>query len=297
MAPRENLNSWRLEAATTRKSQPPRRNFHDAERRATIRKSRLKCREATLWLYSFRPRTSWPADVVGHLQGCPACQKLQLDLRQIDDEINALTGTAGDPSAKARLLERVAQTPQIDVSSEPVPRRPLPWLRIGAYLTGAAAIFLFGWLLGRRDVEPADAAALVGQPIVREKLVDVVRDKLVPVYSSAERDLVEALVKRNAQLVQAASVKERLDVLLDMAGDCRAHVLTMIDQGPRDQVPLTIELYGQLLREGILMQVTHAHAEERADLEADVRKRLERLAASDPSATAELPRVLADQHE
>src|SRR5207249_55538 len=121
------------------------------------------------------------------------------------------------------------------------PRRPLPWLRIGAYLTGAAALFLFGWLLGRREMPEAKDPIETVRTVVHEKLVDVFHDKLVP-YASAERALVAALVKRNAQLVQTASVKERLDTLLDMADDCRTHVLTMIERGPRDQVPLTIEL-------------------------------------------------------
>src|ERR1019366_4099744 len=211
----------------------------------------MKCREAQYWLYAFRPNTSWPADLVGHLQQCPKCRRLHTQLKQIDQGIGTLTSRAGDPSAKEQLLARLEHTPQAAAHND-VPPPSFPWLRVGGYLTAAAALIALGWFLGGRH-EPSDA--LPGSPIETVKTLEVFRDKIVLVNSSADRNLFAALLQRNARLVQAAQSEDRVEALLDMADDCRRHALTLIEQGPRDSLPMTIELYAQLLREGVLVQL------------------------------------------
>src|SRR4249920_2728819 len=110
----------------------------------------MKCREAQYWLYSFRPNASWPVDVVGHLQQCPKCQKLQMKLKQIDMGVEKLTSSGGSPAAINQLLARIDKTPQPAPQKDVLPTNPWRWARIGAYLTGAAALIVLGWLLGRR---------------------------------------------------------------------------------------------------------------------------------------------------
>jgi hypothetical protein len=262
----------------------------------------MKCREAQYWLYSFQPNAAWPSDVVGHLQDCPDCQQLQAQLRQIDTGINQITTPAKNDAPIGRLLDRVAKTPQVSAPAEkPTPRLP-GWARIAAYLAGSIALILIGWVLGRY-VEPAEVAP--GNPVETvktvfvDKTVEVIKfqDKIVHVPLQSDRSLFTVLLKRNARLVQASAPSDRLDTLLDMADDCRQHALTLIEQGPHDTLPMTIELYGQLLRDGVLVQLGQAAAAERPALQAAARGRLEKMADLPASAMKALPRVLADERE
>src|SRR5260370_24524087 len=100
----------------------------------------MRCREVRCWLYSFRPTSSWPVDVVTHLQQCQACQQLRTRLQRIDQGMSKLTGPASDGTAQAKLLDRIAETPQTPVPELATPRQSWPRLRVGAHLTGAAAL-------------------------------------------------------------------------------------------------------------------------------------------------------------
>ena len=91
-------------------------------------------------------------------------------------------------------------------------------------------------------------------------------------------------------------MKDRLEALLDMADDCRQHALALIDQGPPDSLPLTIDLYTQLLRFGVPAELQQAPAEIRPLLTATARIRLGKMAEPTEEAKT-LPKVLADQRE
>jgi hypothetical protein len=247
-------------------------------------------------LYSFRPNASWPVDVVGHLQQCPKCQQLQTKLKQIDQGVDKMTSAAGSPVAVAQLLDRVAKTPQAGAPSSTGPSVPWRWLKAGAYLIGAAALIIFGWHLGRLG----DDRNVPGDPIEKIKTVvefrDRVQEKIIEVQSPADRVLFAKLLRHNAQLVQSAQVGDRLEALLDMADDCRQHAWTLIEQGPRDALPLTIDLYGQLLREGVLVQLAQAPADARPALQKTARARLTQMADL-PVGQKALPGVLTEQRE
>src|SRR5260370_35573338 len=91
----------------------------------------MRCREVRCWLYSFRPTSSWPVDVVTHLQQCQACQQLRTRLQRIDQGMSKLTGPASDGTAQAKLLDRIAETPQtpgqeLATPSQSGPRTPVP---------------------------------------------------------------------------------------------------------------------------------------------------------------------------
>ena len=228
----------------------------------------MKCREVKL--YSFRPRTSWPADLVGHLQQCDKCRRLQTKLKKIDEEVYKLATPTRDLGGKAKLLDLIKDAPQAPARSEPVSRRPWIWLRRGAFGAAAAALIAFGWFLGHRS-EPIETIRTV--EVFRDKIntVEVFRDKIVRVESPAERQLFASLIKRNALLVQALQTTDRLDTLLDMANDCRQHALTLIEHGPREHLPLAINLYAKLLREGVLAQLERVPPDDRGELAKTVR--------------------------
>jgi hypothetical protein len=260
----------------------------------------MRCREVRCWLYSFRPTASWPVDVVAHLQECQACQTLRTRLQRIDQGMSKLTGPVSDGTAQARLLDRIAETPQIARPEKATPKQPWPWVRYGVMLTGAAALIVIGFLLGHEpavDPVPAPPIEVIKTvEVVREKVVpvEVIREKIVSINSTADRNLFAALLKHNAQLVQTSQTADRLNTLLDMAEDCRQQALALIEQGPRDSLPLTIDLYGQLLREGVLAQIAQAPAPARAPLQRTARARLDKMALP-VAAPAALPKVVEDQ--
>ena len=109
----------------------------------------MKCRETKYWLYSLRPNTSWPVDVVTHLQGCVKCQQVQTRLKQIDIEVNKLTTVTSNEPGKANLLEKIERTPQI--AAQLTPRSAWPFIRFAGILTAAAALIVLGFFLGRGE--------------------------------------------------------------------------------------------------------------------------------------------------
>ncbi len=252
----------------------------------------MKCREAQHWLYSFRPNASWPVDVVGHLQQCAKCRNLQAKLKQIDVGVDKLTSGGANPAVIDQLLSRIDKTPQAAAPKDLTPNQPWRWARLGAYLTAAAALIALGWLVGRHV---GNIQIVPGDPKVITEFRDKIQEKIV--NSPAERILFATLLKRNARLVQASQSSDRLDTLLDMADDCRQHALTLIEQGPRDSLPMTIDLYSQLLRDGVLVQLAQAPADVRPALQTAARARLERMAEAPATAPKTMSRVLADQRE
>jgi hypothetical protein len=259
----------------------------------------MKCRETKYWLYSLRPNTSWPVDVVSHLQGCAKCQQVQARLKQIDIEVNKLTTVTSNVPGKAKLLERIERTPQI--ASPPTPRSAWPFIRFAGVLTAAAALIVLGFFLGRDGFHGQAPAELVEREriveVIKEKPVEIFREKIVKVDSQMDRSLFAALLQRNARLVQSTQVKDRLEALLDMADDCRQHALTLIEQGPRDSLPLTIDLYTQLLHIGVPAQLQQAPAEIRPLLKATTRIRLGKMAEPPAAQPKALARMLEDQRD
>lgn len=270
----------------------------------------MRCREVRCWLYSFRPTASWPADVVTHLQDCQPCRQLRIRLGRIDEATCRLTGPASDGTAQARLLDRIAVTPQEPRvggqesetrgqrsearNQEPVRRNA--WLRYGGMLVGMAAAVVLAFVLGhwsKGETEQTPVEIVKTVEVVREKIVpvEVVREKVVASRSTADRELFAALLKRNAQLVRATKSAERIQCVLDMAEDCRQHALALLVHGPRDSVPAVIDLYGQLLREGAVAQVASAKAP--AGLRKLVQGRLEKMAL--PAAKPGLPKIALDE--
>jgi hypothetical protein len=239
-------------------------------------------------------------ELVTHLQECQACQQLRTRLQRIDQGMSKLTGPASDGTPQARLLDRIAETPQITMPEAVTPKQAWPWLRYGALLTGMAALIAIGFLLGHEpavELVPAPPVEIVKTvEVVREKLVpvEVVREKVVQVNSTADRNLFAALLKHNAQLVQTSQSAARLEALLDMAEDCRQHALMLIAQGPCDSLPFTIDLYGRLLRDGVMAQLAQSAAPARAGLQKTARARLDKMVPP-VAPLAGLPKAVEDQ--
>lgn len=248
----------------------------------------MKCQEVRTWLYSFRPKASCPVELVGHLQECSHCQQLQTQLQRVDHEVQRLTGFAPSRGGKKQLLERLKHTPQQPNAKEITLKIPRTWVRGACWLAGAAALILFGWLLGHRADTPEKVKIAEAPPVEVKPVEKVVR-------TSVERDLFATLIKRNVQLVQATEAKDRLDALMDMADDCRQHALLVIEKGPHDHLPQVIDMYSKLLREGLLVQLQRTPADKRVALTKTVRSRLEEMAIVPDVEPDTLPKAIEDQ--
>ena len=85
-------------------------------------------------------------------------------MRKIDHEVNRLTSIPSGDTSKTELLKRIAVTPQESSPKEVLPRQPWPWLRYGAYLSGAAALIVVGWLRAPRGMTSLWGPALMMPP-------------------------------------------------------------------------------------------------------------------------------------
>ncbi len=179
---------------------------------AKRRNSTMKCRETKYWLYSLRPNTSWPVDVVTHLQGCVKCQQVQARLKQIDigrQRADQRDGRLREQSPAPRTAGAYATAGR--AGPPRVLEAWLPFVRFVGFLTAAAALMVLGWFLGRGEFfqrepnEPLEKVKLV--EVIKEKPIEVIREKIVKIESPGDRHLFAALLKRNARLVQSPQVK------------------------------------------------------------------------------------------
>lgn len=265
----------------------------------------MKCREVRCWLYSFRPNACWPADVVTHLQGCPACGQLRLRLQRIDEEVAKLTGPASDGTPQARLLDRIAGTAQeagargqepgvrsqeAVASGSVATQKKWSWYGYAGVLAGMAAMIGLAFLLGHWW-----AGQTPGPTVEIVKTVEVVREVRVPTKvetpSPQKKDapetgpasahlqtrLLAALLERGKQMAGSAKAADRLGALLGAAEDCRKQAVLAAEDGPRDALPFIVALYTQVLQEGLTAQLAQAPVKERRALQNLARNRLQRM--------------------
>jgi hypothetical protein len=235
----------------------------------------MKCPEVKHWLYGLKPRSSWPVELVRHLQECPRCLKLRTRLAALDRAVDEATKAPVGESAKARVAAAIQELPQ--QPGKPAPRPAAPrhprWVRWGAFVAGAAALVAFGMLVGPHE-----------PPTVETRTVEVVREKLKLVPYSSESALLPVLLKRNVELVRAKTPAGQFRVLHAMAEDCRAHAVLLMRQGPGENLPLVVGLHQRLLLEGIADQSQRIPLAERAAAFEEILAKLQRSADDDPLA-------------
>lgn len=200
----------------------------------------------------------------------------------------------GSPSIKLRqtIAAAIERTPQISTPTQQPTISYGRWKRLALSAASVAALTFLAYFVGRQERQSVSTPPV---EIIREKVVEVVREKPATAGSPSDRALFTLLLKRNSKLVHATQAKDRLDALLDMADDCRQHALALIAHGPRDSLPITVELYGQLLREGVVAQVAREPVESRPQVMLDARARLAKMTFPADTTPQKLPQVVEDQ--
>src|SRR5262249_55065394 len=155
----------------------------------------MTCQEIQHWLLLSKPAEALPAAVRRHLGACPRCRLRSEQLRLLDEQVRGLPSLPANPAAKARLLDRVAQTSQ---------ERPFAPLRLHRRWVVAAAVaasllIAVTWIIARRP--PASPEVAVTEP-----------SNASPLRAGAG-GIVLRVAKRDVRLASPVAVEEQLDIL------------------------------------------------------------------------------------
>jgi hypothetical protein len=212
-----------------------------------------------------------PPDVRAHLAGCSCCRDWQRQLVQVERNIPLLPVPRS--RGRDRLMQRfvpapaqsppAAAVPPLPAASAPAKRplrRTLVLIRLGA---AAAALFLILVLGGRavwpRHQLPANTSGPVPQP-------------------ASPDPLLAGLVRHDLRLATAATPRERLAILADVADELLDPASALAAQMANPQLEALARLYGRVIDEGILKQARTLPAAERRSILSPIAERLARSA-------------------
>jgi hypothetical protein len=212
-----------------------------------------------------------PPDIRAHLATCGYCREWRRHLLQVERNIPLLPVPAS--RGRARLLQRflppaAKPVPQGAVGPPPVPgasppatvplRRTLVLVRLGA---AAAAVFLVV-VLGSRMVSSRHRLPTETGPVAHA----------VP-PAPADR-LLAGLVRHDLRLAMAATPRERLAILADVADEILDPAGALTAETANSQLEALARLYERVVQEGILRQARTLPPAERRSILSPIAKRL-----------------------
>jgi hypothetical protein len=216
----------------------------------------MTCHETRTWLLTSRADAGLPAPLRRHLKQCPACRRRRRRLRQLDRRVVQAPIAPPQRSSRVQLQQKLDELRRGSAPARP--SRPLPpcTSRLVAAVVllaaGLAVLSRVGW----QEVRP---------PLSRPPVA-----QMVPAADS----LPDRLIERDLRLANAASPAERFQLLADLSDDLRSEAFRLAREGRTEELRLTAELYGQVVRFGLLAQAAKLPPAERLPLVASVQKRL-----------------------
>jgi hypothetical protein len=206
----------------------------------------MKCPEFRRRLLKAEDPGRLPAEVRGHLAGCPRCRRLYGHLRQLELDVSELP--VPPTSARAGFLEHFLAPPPPPVVTRPVVSAPRlsPW----RYLTAAAAAVLF--------LAAAGLVMFAFRP----------GPDNVPHPVSASRPLLNSLLERDLRLARATTQSERVEALAELADDLHGETEFLAPEANAADLQALASLYGEVIREGIVPRARDL------DLPAEERRQL-----------------------
>jgi len=212
----------------------------------------MTCQEIQHWLLLSKPAVPLPGAVRRHLDACPRCRLRCEQLRLLDDQINGLPPPPPDPSAKERLMARIARTPQ-QRSPAPAVRLHLRW--VAAAAVAASLLIAVTWIVARRP-----AANRSGDDVALTEGTSP-----SPLRAGAG-GIVLRVAKLDVQLANPAAVEEQLDLLTQLAGDLKDEAIRLAKQGPSEDVQLLGDLASSVLRQGVVGRAARLPVGKRPEL-------------------------------
>jgi hypothetical protein len=192
--------------------------------------------------------TRLPAHVQAHLAECPACREWHRQLVQLEEYVGHLP--VPDSEAKADLVRLLS------------PR---------AAVSGTAAARSWSWRL------PAGLAAAVLLLAVGSWLLYFLHPAPQPPSTTpvAKRPLLDNLFERDLRLANAATQRERVEVLADLADDLQSETRELaLDADDVADLKTLADLYEQVVREGILARAQALPIAERREVLGPIADRL-----------------------
>jgi hypothetical protein len=192
--------------------------------------------------------TRLPAQVQAHLASCPACREWQRQLVQLEEYVGHLP--VPPSTAKTELVRLLSAR--------------------SAAASGPAAARSWNWRL------PAGLAAAVLLLAIGSWLLYLLRPASPPGDNSrvANRPLLDNLLERDLRLANAATQRERVEALADLADDLQGETRELALDAEVADLETLSQLYGQVVRDGILARAEALPAAERREVLRPIADRL-----------------------
>ena len=219
-----------------------------------------------------------PADIRAHLARCATCRDWQSNLLLLEENIPLIPVPAS--RGKGRLLRQLMPTQAAETKVEKTPVTAL--VKVPAFPVTQPATLRFSQvlLLTRRAAVLAAALLLLvlGWWLFQSRTET---PESPPTRATAPADpLLASLVERDLRLATAASPRERIEILADMAQELQATTRTLVQEAASDELNGLAKLYEQVVHEGILKQAQVLPAGERRSVLNPIAARLSRTALS-----------------
>jgi hypothetical protein len=238
----------------------------------------MKCKLVQRRLLGLENPARVPAELRGHLARCERCRDCQSQLLMLESQIPfvPVPGSRGKTRLLRQLMPAPAAQTKVETAlptklirvSEPLPshspRLPLSYIlllpRRAAALAAAVVLLVLGWWIFHSGTTPPETAITRSRPVVDP--------------------LLASLVERDVRLAKAASPRERIEILMDMAQELQDTTRELAQTPTGDQLNGLAKLYEQVVHEGILRQALALPAGERRPVLHPIADRLSRTARS-----------------
>jgi hypothetical protein len=232
-----------------------------------------------------------PAEFAAHLTDCPACRAWQRRLSCIERHVPLLP--VPESEGKARFLLRALNDPDL-LTPRPVlaARRPLPMRRIALGLGGVAAavaVLVGGAELASlifRSPENQSQAIQAKGALEKSKLSTGHTQGTSPTTAPMPAaTLVARLMDCNVRLAQADTLRQRVEMLADMADVLRDEAKTLGNAAAPEALETVAVMYGKVVRDGIVPRARALPNTERREVLNPIAARLA-LVENDVEAVA-----------
>jgi hypothetical protein len=236
----------------------------------------MKCKAIRTCLLGLEQPDQPLSELTAHLAECLPCRDWLQQLLVI--ERGAAHLPVPPAEGKTRLLARILAEPTVRVPAPkpaPPPAAPLPAPR--SPLLHPEPV----WLRHERRVKrlalvSALAAALVLVAVGLWAWRHTPNTPKGPPQPVAEDPLLKQLMKRNVRLASAATPRQRVEALAEIANDLQGETQSLSQVASDRDLAALAQLYGKVVREGIVPRAQTLPAAERAAVLGPIVDQLER---------------------
>jgi hypothetical protein len=198
------------------------------------------------------------ADVAAHLADCPACREGQRRLTFIEDQVARLPVPPSD--AMAPFIQHLVHEPLPFAPPATQPLRRPAWRRLTLGLGGMAAalaVMAGGVLLGSilwRSLHGNRETTVAAKSEKKADLPAMATNAATGTPSSGAGALVDRVMDCDLRLAQAATPRQRVETLADLADALRDEAQALGQASAPEVLDSVAQLYGKVIREGVVQR-------------------------------------------